>query len=91
MQWSARLTLRFAQCMTTQIAARLPDELISRLDALVPTTHPSRSEAVRRALELYVYRLACEHDARQYERLPLTAAELALSDDPDAWSGTPPW
>ncbi|MGH2354997.1 MAG: ribbon-helix-helix domain-containing protein [Chloroflexota bacterium] len=77
--------------MTTQVAVRLPDELISRLDALVPTTHPSRSEAVRRAIELYLYRLACEHDARQYERLPLTDAELSLADAPDSWSHTPPW
>ncbi len=77
--------------MTVQVAVRLPDELISSLDALVPTVHSSRSEAVRRAIELYVYRLACEHDARQYERLPLLDAELALADAPDAWSDMPPW
>ena len=77
--------------MTTQIAVRLPAELISLLDALVPATHPSRSEAVRRAIELYLYRLDCEHDARAYERLPLTNAELSLAEDPDAWSDTPPW
>jgi Arc/MetJ-type ribon-helix-helix transcriptional regulator len=77
--------------MTTQVAVRLPQELISQLDSLVPTTHPSRSEAVRRAIELYLYWLACEHDARQYERLPLTDAELSLADGPDAWSGTPAW
>jgi metal-responsive CopG/Arc/MetJ family transcriptional regulator len=51
--------------VTTQVAVRLPDELIDRLDALVPTTHPSRAEAGRRASELYLSRLACEHDARQ--------------------------
>jgi len=77
--------------MTTQVAVRLPDELISRLDALVPTTHESRSEAVCRAIELYLYRLACEHAARQYERIPLTEAELSLADDPNAWSDAPPW
>lgn len=77
--------------MTTQVVVRRPNELISRLDVLVPTSHSSRSEAVRRAIELSLYRLACEHDARQYERLPLDAAELALADDPDAWSDTPPW
>jgi hypothetical protein len=57
----------------------------------VPSTHQTRSEAVRRAIELYLYRLACEHDARQYERLPLTDAELSLADDPDAWNSTPAW
>ena len=81
----------YALCMTSQVAVRLPDELISRLDALVPSTHPSRSEAVRRAIELYLYSLACEHDARQYERIPLADEELSLTDDPLAWSGTPPW
>ncbi len=77
--------------MTSQVAVRLPEELIERLDALVPTTHGSRSEAVRRAIELYLYRLACEHDVRQYERMPLDDVELALADAPDAWSDTPPW
>jgi len=77
--------------MRHQVAVRLPDDLIDQLDALVPATHPSRSEAVRRAIELYLYRLACEHDARQYARLPLSDAELSLADDPDAWSDTPPW
>jgi Arc/MetJ-type ribon-helix-helix transcriptional regulator len=77
--------------MTTQVAVRLPDELLRELDALVPAAHPSRSEAVRRAIELYLYRLACERDARLYERLPFTDAELALSDDAEAWRETPPW
>jgi Arc/MetJ-type ribon-helix-helix transcriptional regulator len=77
--------------MTTQLAVRLPDELIERLDSLVPATHSSRSEAVRRAIEVYLYGLACERDAREYERLPLTDAELSLVDDPDGWRGTPAW
>ena len=77
--------------MTTQVAVRLPDELIERLDALVPTAHPTRSEAVRRAIELYLYRLACERDARRYEQVPLTEAELALADDPAGWRNTPAW
>jgi metal-responsive CopG/Arc/MetJ family transcriptional regulator len=67
--------------MTSQVAIRLPDELIAQLDALVPPTHQTRSEAVRRAIELYLYWLACEHDARQYERFPPTDAELSLADD----------
>jgi Arc/MetJ-type ribon-helix-helix transcriptional regulator len=75
--------------MTTQLAVRLPDEVIRQLDALVPAAHQSRSEVVRRAIELYLYRLACERDARVYERLPLTDAELSLVDDPNAWRDTP--
>ena len=77
--------------MTTQVAVRLPDALVHEIDALVPVAHLSRSDAIRRAVELYVYRLACERDARHYERLPLTDAELALADAPGAWSATPPW
>jgi metal-responsive CopG/Arc/MetJ family transcriptional regulator len=77
--------------MTTQLAIRLPDDLICRLDALIPEKHATRSEAIRRAIELYVYRLAWEQDAEQYERLPLTDSELALADDPGSWSEAPRW
>jgi Arc/MetJ-type ribon-helix-helix transcriptional regulator len=77
--------------MTSQIAIRLPDELVAQLDALVPGTHESRSDAVRRSIELYLYRLECERDAERYERHPLSDDELALADDPGAWAGTPPW
>jgi len=77
--------------MTNQVAVRLPKALISRLDALVPGTHPSRSDAVRRSIELYLYRLACEQDAERYQREPLTDEELALGDDASAWADAPPW
>jgi len=77
--------------MTTQLAVRLPQELIEQLDALVPGTHPSRSDAVRRSIELYLYRLACERDAERYERQPLTDEELAPADDPAAWADTRQW
>ena len=62
--------------MTTQIAIRLPDDLVGRLDALVPGVHETRSEAIRRSIELYLYRLACEQDADRYDRDPLSDAEL---------------
>jgi Arc/MetJ-type ribon-helix-helix transcriptional regulator len=77
--------------MTTQIAVRLPDDLVAQLDELVPSVHDTRSDAVRRSIELYLYRLACEHDAARYEREPMSDAELALADDAEAWSGTPSW
>jgi Arc/MetJ-type ribon-helix-helix transcriptional regulator len=77
--------------MTTQIAVRLPDELVSRLDTLVPARHGSRSEAVRQAIEAYLYRLACEQDADRYDRQPLSEDELSLADDPQAWEGTAAW
>ena len=77
--------------MTAQVVVRLPDELIQQLDALVPATHPSRSEAARRVIELYLYRVACGRDARLYERRPLTGAELSLANDPNAWRDAPLW
>ena len=77
--------------MTTQIAVRLPDELVRQLDALVPSAHASRSEAIRESIEQYLYQLACERDAERYERQPLSDGELALADDADSWSETPSW
>ena len=77
--------------MTAQVAVRLPEDLVDRLDALVPDTHASRSEAVRRAIELYLHRVAAERDAQLYAERPMTDAELALADDPDGWSTTDPW
>ena len=76
---------------TTQIAVRLPSTVVDQLDRLVPDPHVSRSEAIRRAVELYLYWLAAEHDAAIYERVPLTDAELAVADDPDSWALTPRW
>ena len=77
--------------MTVQIAVRLPEELVARLDELVPSAHDSRSQAVRRAIEVYLAWLANERDAAIYDRLPLSAQELALADDPDTWAATPAW
>ena len=77
--------------MTTQIAVRLPDDLVEGMDRLVGNAGGSRSEIVRRAIAAYLYRDACERDAEVYESTPLTDAELALADDPDAWTPTPSW
>lgn len=74
-----------------QLAVRLPSKVISELDALVPELHATRAEAVRAAVQAYLYRLACEHDAQRYANIPLDDAELALADSPDAWSATPSW
>lgn len=74
-----------------QLAIRVPSELVEALDQLIPERHASRAEAVRAAVEGYLYRVACERDAQRYAEQPLTDDELALADDPDAWSATPPW
>jgi Arc/MetJ-type ribon-helix-helix transcriptional regulator len=77
--------------MTIQVAVRLPEEQVEAIDALVRNGHSSRSEVIRRAVELYLYRLACERDVQRYAELPLTDAELALADDERGWSATPAW
>lgn len=77
--------------MTTQIAVRLPDDLVARLDALVPLTQGTRSSLVRAALESYISRMLNERDADIYERHPVSDAELALADDDRSWEATPPW
>jgi Arc/MetJ-type ribon-helix-helix transcriptional regulator len=74
-----------------QLAVRVPRSLVDELDALVPELHATRAEAVRSAVESYVYRLACERDAQRYAEQPLTDDELALANDPSGWDTTPPW
>lgn len=74
-----------------QLAVRVSRSLVDELDALVPEVHATRAEAVRAAVESYLYRLACERDAQRYAELPLTDDELVLADDEDAWKSTPAW
>ena len=82
---------KYTAGMTNQVAVRLPAEQIRAIDDLVERGHGSRSEVIRRAVELYLYRLACERDAQLYAELPLTDVELSLTDDDRAWSATPAW
>jgi Arc/MetJ-type ribon-helix-helix transcriptional regulator len=77
--------------MTPQVAVRLPDAQVKAIDDLVGRGHGSRSEVIRRALELYLYRLACERDAQRYDEIPLTDQELRLADDEHGWDATPAW
>ncbi len=77
--------------MTTQVAIRIPDSQLAAIDAMVPGRHQSRSEVIRRAVELYLYRLACERDADIYDAVPLDQKELALGEDAAAWEATPLW
>ena len=53
--------------MSTQIAVRLPDELVEYLDTLVRQGSGSRAAVVARALSLYRQQLRGEQDARILE------------------------
>ena len=56
--------MRYHSGMTTQIAVRLPDELVAFVDALVKDGEaPSRAAVVSRALERERRRKVAEHDA----------------------------
>jgi antitoxin MazE3 len=72
-------------CMSTQIAVRLPDELVAFLDRSVATGKaPSRAALVASAVEREMRRLAAEQDA-QILRTQGSADEL---DDLVEWTGT---
>ena len=53
--------------MSTQIAVRLPDDVVAYVDALVRDGAGSRAAVVTRALSLYQQRLSAERDARILE------------------------
>jgi Arc/MetJ-type ribon-helix-helix transcriptional regulator len=53
--------------MSTQIAVRLPDELVAYVDSLVSAGAGSRAAVVARALNLYQRQLNGERDARILE------------------------
>lgn len=72
-------------------ADRLPDDLARELDTVVGRLYSTHSTVVRRAVQQYLYRLACERDAVVYEREPLSESDLALTRHPEAWSTTPSW
>ncbi|MET7396035.1 YlcI/YnfO family protein [Dactylosporangium sp. NPDC005572] len=70
--------------MTTQIAVRLPDELIEYVDALVASgAARSRAAVVLRALERDRQEHIAEKDARIYAALQ--------GDDPDDFDGMAAW
>ena len=53
--------------MSTQIAVRLPDDLVAYVDALVHQGAGSRAAVVVRALHIYQQQLAGERDAKILE------------------------
>ena len=53
--------------MSTQIAVRLPDDLVAYVDSLVSQGAGSRATVVTHALNLYQQQLSGERDARILE------------------------
>ena len=55
----------YPRCVSTQIAVRLPDEMVAFLDRAVATGKaPSRAAIVASAVEREMRRLAAEQDAQ---------------------------
>ena len=75
----------YAEGMSTQIAVRLPDEMVAYLDHVVATGQaPSRAALVATAVEREMRRRAAEHDAQ-------LLGEHGAGDDLDElvqWSST---
>jgi metal-responsive CopG/Arc/MetJ family transcriptional regulator len=73
--------------MTTQIAVRLPDDLVAFIDATVQAESAAgRAAIVSRALRHERRRLAAEHDARIYAQ---HGEDEDLADMITATSGRP--
>ena len=73
--------------MSTQIAVRLPDEIVTYLDQQVASGDaPSRAAVVTRALERERRRDVAERDARIYA----AAAGPGELDDLAAWAASQP-
>ncbi len=80
---------------TVQMAIRIEEDQLRGIDATIPGTHHNRSEVIRRAIDLYLYRLACERDAAIYDAIPPDDADYLADaeavDQLSAWSTTPKW
>lgn len=66
----------------TQVTVRLADGLVSELDSVAGEIRSTRSGVIRRAVEHYLYGLACERDVSLLDQLPLSADESAMLRGP---------
>lgn len=66
----------------TTITIRLADTLVSELDVVAGEIRSTRSGVIRRAVEHYLYGLACERDVSLLDQLPLSMSESALLRGP---------
>ena len=66
----------------TTVTIRLADTLVSELDVVAGEIRSTRSGVIRRAVEHYLYGLACERDVSLLDQLPLSMSESALLRGP---------
>ena len=77
--------VRYSDCMSEQIAVRIPDELADELRQFVAAgAHPTMADAVRAGIRLEVARLrrraVDDSIVDGYRRTPPTDAETAWAD-----------
>ena len=66
----------------TQVTVRLADGLVSELDEVAGEIQSTRSGVIRRAVEHYLYGLACERDVSLIDQLPLSVGESTMLRGP---------
>lgn len=66
----------------TQVTVRLADGLVSEIDSVAGEIHSTRSGVIQRAVEHYLYGLACERDVSLLDQLPLSTDESAMLRGP---------
>jgi Arc/MetJ-type ribon-helix-helix transcriptional regulator len=72
-------------CMSRMVTCRVPDDLLADIDAMVAAgAHPSRTAAIRRALEEFVQR-----QRRQQIGDAIRAGYTAAPPGPDDWGTMP--
>lgn len=83
-----RMTM-YAGCMT-MLSFRVDDEDAAAIQRWADELGVDRSALLREAVRLHLNRLASEHDADRWDRVPLTEGESALSTIAD-WGPAEDW
>ena len=79
----------YSHCMT-MLSFRVDDEDADTIQHWADTLGVDRSALLRDAIRLHLNRLASEHDADQWQVLPLTDGESALAAIAD-WGPAEDW
>lgn len=79
----------YTSCMT-MVSFRVDDEEATAIRRWADELGIDRSALLREAVRLHLNRLASEHDAERWERIPLTEGESALASIAD-WGPAEEW
>ncbi len=68
------------------VTARLPDEMIAKLELIAKKEHIDRSEMIRRALDVGIQQFLSERALKAYREKSLT-----VESGVDGWTSVIPW